>query len=118
MSILKEDWDKVDFSDLEMEKKEETYGIEHPSIFLKEDFLEPLGWSQKELANHLEIPESRISSILRGERGISINTAIRLEKLFGTSAEYWLRLQQDFDLKKERTKEKKSFSHIKQVILV
>lgn len=116
MSIAKEDWDKIDFSDLEMNPKEEHYSSEHPSVFLKEDFLDPLGWSQKQLSHHLEIPESRVSAILRGERGISINTALRLEKLFGMSAEFWLRLQLNYDLKKERLTKTTSIENIRPVV--
>lgn len=70
----------------------------HPGITLHEDFMEPLGLSANRLAEKLGVPQNRISDIVRGRRGISADTALRLEKAFGVSAQFWLNLQQQYDL--------------------
>jgi len=70
----------------------------HPGVTLREDFLEPYGLRANKLAEMLDVPQNRISEIVRGRRGISADTALRLEKLFGVSAQFWLNLQQQYDL--------------------
>jgi antitoxin HigA-1 len=70
----------------------------HPGEILREDYLEPLALSQSDLARHLRIPVNRVNEIVTGKRGISANTALRLEKGFGTSAVFWLNLQQAYEL--------------------
>ena len=70
----------------------------HPGEILLEEFLKPLGLSQYRLAKDLNIPESRISDIVRGTRGISADTALRLARYFGTSHELWLNLQDRYDV--------------------
>ncbi len=70
----------------------------HPGITLREDFMEPHGLSASRLARDLGVPQNRISDILRGRRGVSADTALRLERAFGVSAEFWLNLQQQHDL--------------------
>jgi addiction module HigA family antidote len=70
----------------------------HPGVTLREDFLEPYGLSANKLAEMLDVPQNRISEIVRGRRGISADTALRLEKVFGVSAQFWLNLQQQYDL--------------------
>lgn len=70
----------------------------HPGITLLEDFMEPLGLSANKLAETLGVPQNRISDIVRGRRGITADTALRLEKAFGVSAQFWLNLQQSHDL--------------------
>ena len=64
----------------------------HPGVTLREDFLEPYGLSANKLAEMLDVPQNRISEIVRGRRGISADTALRLEKVFGVSAQFWLNL--------------------------
>lgn len=76
----------------------------HPGKILTEEFLEPLGISQYRLAKDINVPPIRISEILRGKRAISANTALRLSKYLGTTAEFWLNLQNHYDLKKESKK--------------
>lgn len=76
----------------------------HPGKILTEEFLEPLGISQYRLAKDINVPPIRISEILRGKRAISANTALRLSKYLGTTAEFWLNLQNHYDLKKEYKK--------------
>lgn len=70
----------------------------HPGRILKQDFLEPLGISESRLARETFLLPTRINKIVRGERGITADTALRLGKFFGTTPEFWLNLQARFDL--------------------
>jgi antitoxin HigA-1 len=70
----------------------------HPGEVLLEDFMKPLGLSQYRLAKDIDVPAMRISQIVHGKRSISADTAMRLARYFGTSAEVWLRLQARYDL--------------------
>jgi addiction module HigA family antidote len=65
---------------------------------LLEEFLKPLGLSQKGLAGQLGVSHSRVSELLRGKRGATLDTALRLERLFGMEAQFWLNLQLAWDL--------------------
>ncbi|MFZ2852725.1 MAG: HigA family addiction module antitoxin [Rhodocyclaceae bacterium] len=71
----------------------------HPGEILREEFLLPLKLSGHALALALRVPAPRINDIVREKRGISADTALRLARYFGTSAEFWLGLQVDFDLR-------------------
>src|SRR3954469_25239207 len=73
----------------------------HPGDVLMEEFLNPMGISAYRLAKDVGIPQTRISEILKGNRRITADTALRLSKYFGTSAKFWLGLQDDFDLEEE-----------------
>ena len=80
----------------------------HPGEVLAEEFLEPLGVSAYRLAKDIGVPATRISEILHGRRSISADTSLRLGKYFGTTAKFWLGLQEDYDLEEEsRAKTKK-----------
>ncbi len=70
----------------------------HPGEILLEEFLEPLNISQYRLATDINVPPRRINEIIHGKRGISANTALRLSKYFGNSAEFWLNLQIRYEL--------------------
>jgi addiction module HigA family antidote len=70
----------------------------HPGEILLEDFMKPLGLTQYRLAKDIGVTPIRISQIIRGERAISVDTAMRLARYFGTSAAVWLRLQVRYDL--------------------
>lgn len=70
----------------------------HPGVTLREDFMEPHGLSANGLARALGIPQNRISDIVRGRRGITADTALRLERAFGVSAAFWLDLQSHYEL--------------------
>ena len=74
----------------------------HPGEFLAEEFLKPLGISAYKLAQAMNVSPMRISEILRGKRGVTPDTAIRLGKALGTSPEYWLKLQAYYDLEVAR----------------
>jgi antitoxin HigA-1 len=73
----------------------------HPGEVLSEEFLIPFGISAYKLAKDIGIPQTRVSEILKGNRRITADTALRLSKYFGTSAKFWLGLQDDFDLEEE-----------------
>lgn len=70
----------------------------HPGEVLLEDFMKPLGLTQYRLAQDLGVTPIRISQIVNGERSITVDTAMRLARYFGTSAAVWLRLQVRYDL--------------------
>ena len=70
----------------------------HPGEVLLEDFMKPLGLSQYRLAKDIGVSPIRISQIVKGQRSISVDTAMRLAQYFGTSAAVWLRLQMRYDL--------------------
>ena len=76
----------------------------HPGEILLMEFLEPLDVSQYQLAKAVDVPARRINEIVHGQRRISADTALRLARYFGTSAEMWLGLQQDFELDVARDK--------------
>ena len=70
----------------------------HPGEVLLEDFMKPLGLSQYRLAKDISVTPIRISQIVNGQRAITVDTAMRLARYFGTSPEVWLRLQVRYDL--------------------
>ena len=70
----------------------------HPGEVLLEEFIKPLGLSQNRLARDLKVPPRRINEIVHGKRGITIDTALRLARHFGTSVEFWTNLQTHYEL--------------------
>ena len=76
----------------------ETLKNIHPGEILKEEFLEPLAITAYRLSKETFIPQTRISEIIKGNRRITADTALRFSKYFGTSAKFWLGLQDDYDL--------------------
>ena len=70
----------------------------HPGEVLLEEFLLPMDISQNALARAIDVPPRRINEIVLEKRGITADTALRLSKAFGTSAEFWMGLQASFDL--------------------
>lgn len=74
----------------------------HPGEILAEEFLLPLNISAYRLAKDIEIPQTRVSEIVKGNRRITADTALRLGKYFGNSAKFWLGLQDDYDLEAEQ----------------
>jgi len=73
----------------------------HPGEVLLEEFLLPLNISAYRLAKDIEIPQTRISEIIKGNRRITADTALRFSKYFGNSAKFWLGIQDDFDIEEE-----------------
>lgn len=70
----------------------------HPGEMLLEEFLKPSGLTQAEAARRMAMPLNRLNEVVRGKRGVTADTALRLARLLGTSAELWLNLQIDWDL--------------------
>ena len=70
----------------------------HPGEVLMEEFLKPMGLSQNRVALDIGVPAQRINDIVRGKRRITADTALRLARYFGTSPQFWLGLQMDYDL--------------------
>ena len=74
----------------------------HPGEILSEEFLVPLKITAYRLSKEVHIPQTRISQIIHGKRRITADTALRLSKYFGTTPQFWLGLQDDFDLEEEK----------------
>lgn len=70
----------------------------HPGLMLREEFLGPLGITQRELADAIHVPYQRVNEIINEKRGITPNTALRLAKYFGNTPGFWMNLQLRFDL--------------------
>ena len=85
----------------------------HPGEILNEEFLVPFELSAYKLAKETLMLQTRISEILKGKRRITADTALRLSKYFGTSAKFWLGLQNDYDLEEERINKKDELQQIK-----
>ena len=83
-----------------------------PGEILLEEFLIPMEISQYRLSKDLNIPQTRISEIVKGNRRITADTAVRLSAYFGNSAKFWLGLQDDFDIENELTEK---FNEVKRI---
>lgn len=70
----------------------------HPGEMLLEEFLKPMGLTQRELAQEIHVPYQRINEIINGRRGITPSTALRLAKFFGMSPDFWMNVQLRWDL--------------------
>lgn len=87
----------------------------HPGEVLAEEFLKPLNISAYKLSKDIGIPQTRTSAILKGKRSITADTALRLSKYFGTSAKFWLGLQDDYDLEEIEKVKKDELKKIKKI---
>ena len=87
----------------------------HPGEVLAEEFLKPLNITAYKLAKDIEIPQTRISEIVKGNRRITADTALRLSKYFGNSAKFWLGLQDDFDIEAEMSTKSATLETIKPI---
>jgi addiction module HigA family antidote len=85
----------------------------HPGEMLREEFLEPMNISQRDLANAIHVPYQRVNELVNQKRGVTPSTALRLGKFFGVSADFWLNLQIRWDLFKAQTAEQKELESIK-----
>jgi addiction module HigA family antidote len=85
-----------------------------PGEILREDFMESLGISINRLARDLSFPPNRISEIVNGKRSITADTALRLQRYFGIEAQFWLNLQNEYELRKMK---RKAWSDIEQRII-
>ena len=95
-TIKREDLDKTDFSGV---MARGLLPDIHPGEILNEDFLPVLSISQYRLAQDIAVPPRRINEIVHGKRAISADTVLRLARYFGTSAEFWIGLQSQYDLR-------------------
>ena len=87
----------------------------HPGEILLEEFLKPLNISAYRLSKDLGIPQTRTSEIIKGNRSITADTALRLSCYFGNSAKFWLGLQNDFDLEEGKRIKDKELRQIKRL---
>ena len=85
----------------------------HPGEILYYEFLRPLEISAYKLSKDLNIPQTRISEIIKGRRKITADTALRLSKYFGNSAKFWLGLQDDYDIEEGMIKKRKDLETIR-----
>jgi antitoxin HigA-1 len=88
----------------------------HPGEILLIEFLIPLEITAYRLSKEISIPQTRISEIIKGNRRITADTALRLSKFFGNSAKFWLGLQDDFDIEDETKHKQKALKIIKQYV--
>ena len=88
----------------------------HPGEIWQEEFLVPLNITPYRLAKETRIPQTRISEIIKGNRRITADTALRLSQFFGNTAKFWLGLQDDFDLENEMIEKQGEFEHIKRFV--
>ena len=97
MSIKRDDIDarRVDFSDFASGRRLPPV---HPGEILRDEFLKPMDISVYELAKAIKVPRTRANDIVLGRRAITIDTAIRLGRYFGSSSEFWINLQTRYDL--------------------
>ncbi len=84
----------------------------HPGEILREEFLQPTGITQRELAAGIHVPYQRINELINGKRGITPGTALRLAKYFGTTAGFWINLQLRWDLYRAQQKEAEQLEKI------
>jgi len=89
----------------------------HPGEVLMEEFLLPLEISAYRLSKDLDIPQTRISQIVKGQRRITADTALRLSSYFGNSAKFWLGLQNDYDIEEEKKINEPIFKKIRSIRL-
>ncbi len=82
---------------------------------LLEEFLKPMGLKQRELAEGIRVPYQRVNELVNGRRGVTPSTALRLAKFFGTSADFWMNLQQRWDLYFAREHEAHELKKIRKV---
>lgn len=87
----------------------------HPGEVLLEEFLKPLEITAYRLSKDTEIPQTRISQILKGKRRITAETALRLSSYFSNSAKFWLGLQDDFDIEEEKENQLEIIKRIKKI---
>jgi addiction module HigA family antidote len=85
----------------------------HPGEMLLEEFLKPMGITQRDLANAINVPYQRINEIINGKRGVTPSTALRLAKVFGVSSDFWMNIQLRWDLYFAKQAESDALKEIK-----
>ncbi len=87
----------------------------HPGDMLLEEFLKPLGLTQRDLADGILVPYQRVNELVRKKRGMTPSTALRLSKFLGTSADFWMNLQLRWDLYQANLSEAAELKRIKRI---
>jgi addiction module HigA family antidote len=87
----------------------------HPGEILREEFMKPMGLSSYELAKRLHVPAPRVNDIVLERRGISVDTAVRLSRFFGTTEQFWLNLQAAYEIGKVRAELAAEIQQIKPI---
>jgi antitoxin HigA-1 len=87
----------------------------HPGVMLREEFLDPLGITQRDLANGILVPYQRVNEIINEKRGITPDTALRLAKFFGNTPGFWMNLQLRFDLYQAQKADSEDIKKIKTI---
>lgn len=108
-SIKREDLDRVDFSDVTTGRRLRAV---HPGEILLDEFMTPLNITQYRLAQAVGVPPRRINEIVHGKRSITADTALRLSRYFGTTAEFWINLQAHYELRRARAELKSELAKI------
>ncbi|NOZ75141.1 MAG: HigA family addiction module antidote protein [FCB group bacterium] len=85
----------------------------HPGNMLREEFLKPMGITQKQLSTAIHVPFQRINELVNGKRGITPSTALRLSRFFGNTPDFWMNLQQRWDLYWAKTREANELKKIR-----
>lgn len=85
----------------------------HPGELLNEEFLKPLGMRASALAREIDVPANRLTEMIAGRRGMTADTALRLSRFFGNSAEFWMNLQAMYNLTKEVIEKRRTYAKIK-----
>ena len=88
----------------------------HPGQVLLKEFLIPLKITAYRLSKEISIPQTRTSEIIKGKRRITADTALRLSKFFGNSAQFWLGLQNDYDIEEEIQEKQKDLNSIRKYV--
>ena len=101
MSIRMQDLASIDFSDV-IVRPRKRLAVTHPGQFLLDEFMKPHGLSVNALATALHVPANRVTAILKGQRVVTADTALRLGRYFGTTPDLWLNLQKDYELRAAR----------------
>lgn len=84
----------------------------HPGEMLQHEFLEPMGISARALARAMKVPPTRVTKLLRAETGMTADTAVRLERVLGVSAGFWLNLQNSYDLTREQVAKAEAYAEL------
>lgn len=98
MAIRFADIGKTTLTDV-LARPRKRLSLTHPGQFLLTEFMEPHEITANALANALHVPANRITAIVKGQRGISADTALRLSRYLGTTPDFWLNLQKDYELR-------------------
>lgn len=102
--------DQPDFSDVSTGRKIAPI---HPGEILREEFLEGFGLNSRQLATALDVPANRITEIVAGRRDITAETALLLARYFGTTADFWMNLQKDYELRLARREHARKIARVK-----